>query len=235
MASDLSILYADQHLVAVVKPARVPTASDSSGDDSLLARVRRWNEARQSEGKKGYCVPIHFLDRPVSGLVLFGLSSKGSSRLNELFRARKLQKTYLAIVHGHPAAPRGRLEHELVKDKSHNLTSVAKPGDPAAKRSVLSYQEVARRGKLSMLLVRPETGRSHQIRVQLASLGTPIWGDVKYGAPEAWNGSIALHALRLSFQHPVSKEALELEAPTAASWQELWPEPWPLSETDFLN
>lgn len=231
MASDLSVLYSDRHLVAVVKPARVPTASDESGDDSLLARVRRWNEARQSEGKKGYCVPIHFLDRPVSGLVLFGLSSKGSSRLNELFRTRRLSKTYLAIVYGHPAQTSGRLEHDLCKDKVRNVTRVVSPGEAPddAKRSVLTYELVGRRGPLSMLLVRPETGRSHQIRVQLATLGTPIWGDVKYGAPEPWNGVIALHALRLSFQHPVSKETLELEAPLPEPWYELWPEPLPFS------
>lgn len=229
MATDLSILYSDRHLVAVVKPARVPTAADASGDDSLLARVRRLNAGQQSEGKKGYCVPIHFLDRPVSGLVLFALSSKGSSRLNELFRKRALQKTYLAIVAGHPAKPSGRLEHDLAKDKSQNLTRVvdAKDGGEDGKRSVLYYEEIDRHGPLSLLLVRPETGRSHQIRVQLASLGTPIWGDVKYGAPEPWRGVIALHALRLNFQHPVSKEPLDLEANPPETWRELWPKAWP--------
>ena len=228
MAHDLTILYADNHLVAVCKPARILTASDASGDDTLLARVRRWNEDRQVEGRKGYCVPIHFLDRPVSGLVLFGLSSKGAARLNEQFRQRLLSKTYVAIVHGRPAATEGRLEHYLAKDKQQNITRLTGAGDPDGKRSVLSYRVMAERGGLSWLQVNPETGRSHQIRVQLASMGTPIWGDRKYGAPESWEGCIALHALQLDLKHPTGKEKFQIKAPLPATWRDVWPEPWPL-------
>ncbi len=228
MAHDLTILYADNHLVAVSKPARIPTASDASGDDTMLARVRRWNEERQVEGRKGYCVPIHFLDRPVSGLILFGLSSKGASRLNEQFRQRLLSKTYIAIVHGRPPASEGRLEHYLVKDKQQNMTRITGPGHPEGKRSVLTYRVIAERAGLSWLLVNPETGRSHQIRVQLASLGTPIWGDLKYGAPEGWDGCIALHAWQLDLKHPTGKEKFRLQAPLPESWKAVWPEPWPI-------
>lgn len=223
MSSELSILFADRHLVAVAKPARVPVASDASGDDTLLERVRRWNLSQQEEGRKGYCVPIHFLDRPVSGLVLFGLSSKGASRLNEQFRSRSLQKTYIAIVHGRPKVVEAQLEHYLAKDKQLNVTRISHAKDPEAKRSVLSYRLVAEHKGLSLLLVQPETGRSHQIRVQLASLGTPIYGDSKYGASSQWDGVIALHAFQLTLKHPITKTEMKLEAPIPPRWDELWP------------
>lgn len=230
MDSTLSILFQDHHLVAVNKPARLPVASDHSGDQTLLEQVRSWNAQRQEAGKKGYCVPIHFLDRPVSGLVLFGLSSKGAARLNEMFQKRQLNKIYVAVVEGRPAKPRGRLEHFLVKDKTSNKTRITGPKDAEAKRSVLDYEVIATAGRRSWIRVQPETGRSHQIRVQLASLGTPIVGDGKYGSPLNWDGRIALHAFCLRLKHPVGGEPLVLEAPLPDYWTEIWPEPWPLQE-----
>jgi 23S rRNA pseudouridine1911/1915/1917 synthase len=231
MHQDLSILLLDRHFVAVAKPARVPTASDASGDDTMLERVRLWHSERQEEGKKGYCVPIHFLDRPVSGVMVFGLSSKGASRLNEQFRARTMQKTYVAIVEGRPAMREGQLEHYLAKDRATNMTGIVSAKHPDGKRSVLRYKVLSTVGDLSWVLVQPETGRSHQIRVQLASLGTPIYGDLKYGAREAWDGHIALHAFRLELKHPISKESLIIEAPLSQRWAQLWKEPLPLTES----
>ncbi len=230
MDSSLTILFQDHHLVAVSKPARLPVASDHSGDETLLERVRAWNSERQEAGKKGYCVPIHFLDRPVSGLVLFGLSSKGAARLNEMFRKRQLNKIYVAVVEGIPREPRGRLEHFLAKDKNSNLTRITGAKDPEGKRSVLDYEVIATHGHRSWIRVEPETGRSHQIRVQLASLGTPIVGDGKYGSSTNWDGRIALHAFCLHLKHPVGGKPLSLEAPLPAYWNEIWPEPWPLQE-----
>ncbi len=229
MEASLSILFQDQHLVAVNKPARLLVASDPSGDQTLLERVRIWNAARQEEGKKGYCVPIHFLDRPVSGLVLFGLSSKATARLNEMFRSRLLQKIYIAIVEGVPERKAGKLEHFLVKDKSSNLTRITGAKDPEGKLSILRYEVIAQHGDRTWIRVRPETGRSHQIRVQLASLGTPIIGDSKYGSRSTWDGRIALHAFCLQLKHPVGGAPLELEAPLPDYWTEMWPEPWPLT------
>jgi 23S rRNA pseudouridine1911/1915/1917 synthase len=192
--------------------------------------VRSWNAERQETGKKGYCVPIHFLDRPVSGLVLFGLSSKGAARLNEMFQKRQLNKIYVAVVEGRPEKPRGRLEHFLVKDKTSNKTRITGPKDSEAKRSILDYEVIATSGRRSWIRVQPETGRSHQIRVQLASLGTPIVGDGKYGSPLNWDGRIALHAFCLRLKHPVGGGPLVLEAPLPEYWTEIWPEPWPLQE-----
>ncbi len=228
MEATLNVLFQDNHLVAVSKPARLPVASDHSGDQTLLQMVRLWNAERQEEGKKGYCVPIHFLDRPVSGLILFGLSSKGAARLNEMFRKRLLQKVYVALVEGHPERSKGRLEHYLAKDKQSNLVRVTGAKDPEGKLSILDYEVIAQHGDRSWIRVKPETGRSHQIRVQLASMGTPIVGDGKYGASFAWEGRIALHAFCLHLKHPVGGTPMALEAPIPDYWTELWPQPWPL-------
>lgn len=228
MQSDFKIIHEDRHLVAVVKAARLPTASDASGDRTLLSLVRDWNAERQVEGRKGYCVPIHFLDRPVSGLVVFALSSKAAGRLNEQFRNRSLKKLYYAIVEGCPAAPEGQLVHHLKKDKGENFVSIVPPSDSEGKRCLLHYRVLETRKGLSWVEVLPETGRSHQIRVQLASLGTPIYGDKKYGAKHGWDGRIALHAAELTIKHPVGAERLPLRAPIDAAWKDIWPGAFPV-------
>ena len=225
----LKILFQDQHLIIVAKPARLLVASDLSGDQTLLQQVRLWNAERQAPGKKGYCVPIHFLDRPVSGIVVFALSSKAAPRLNELFKQRRLQKIYVAIVEGRPPVDQGRLEHFLVKDKSNNLVRTASAKDPAGKHSILDYQVLAAQNSRTWIKVQPETGRSHQIRVQLASMGTPIVGDGKYGAKSSWEGRIALHAFRVRLRHPVGGQPLTIEADLPDYWNQIWPEPWPIA------
>jgi 23S rRNA pseudouridine1911/1915/1917 synthase len=219
----LDIIYQDNHFVAINKPARLPVASDASGDETLLEQVRQWNTARQVEGRKGYCVPIHFLDRPVSGIVLFAISSKAATRLNEIFRSRQIKKEYLAVIECHPSKlPSGRIETWLSKDHDQNLTSVSTSKDPEAKRSILTVTpQKSLSAKTHLVLVQPETGRSHQIRAQLASVGCPIYGDVKYGGSRTWHNRIALHAWRLSFAHPVGKELLSFECKLPDYWQEL--------------
>lgn len=217
-ALTLNIIFHDRHFIAVNKPAGIGVGADDSGDDTLLGQVRRWNESRQVDGRKGYCVPIHFLDRPVSGVVLFGLSSKGAARLNEQFRNHTIRKTYLAIVEGAPAEDSGRLLHALKKIRERNQTVVTHQQDPDGKASELSYHVVSRHGGYSVLAVTPKTGRSHQIRVQLTTLNTPIVGDVKYGANGGWLGRIALHAAQLQLKHPVDKDILTLEAPLPEEW-----------------
>ncbi len=227
MQSSLEILFADRHLIAVNKPARIGVGSDDSGDETLLTAVREWNSERQQEGRKGYCVPIHFLDRPVSGVIVFALSSKAAARLNSQFRDRSIGKHYAAIVEGIPAEPRGTLEHWLVKDRGQNETRVSHARHPDAKLSRLSYECLAVADGRSFLLVKPETGRSHQIRVQLAAMGTPIFGDVKYGASSAWDGRIALHAWHLHLKHPVGNAPLQITAPFPPYWKEIWRGEWP--------
>lgn len=220
---EIPIIFEDNHLIAVVKPARLPVASDASGDVTLLTKIRDRHAEKQAEGKKGYCVPIHFLDRPVSGTIVFALSSKSATRLNEQFRNRTLKKRYFAIVEGVPKQSEGTLRHHLAKDKADNRVRIVHDRHPEGKLCILSFKVLASEGELSFVEVYPETGRSHQIRVQLASLGTPIYGDVKYGSSKTWDGRIALHARTLFVRHPVSKEELALVAPLDQAWQDLWP------------
>ena len=221
------IIYEDRHLVAVIKPARVPVASEDSGDTTLLSIVREWNKARQSTGKKGYCVPIHFLDRPVSGVILFAISSKAAARLNALFRDRLMKKTYLAVVHDAPELSDGKLEHWLSKDRDENFSKVVSPNTVDAKKCVLTFQVVAKGEGTSLIQVNPVTGRSHQIRAQFAAIGCPLLGDTKYGASNSWDGRIALHAMNLSFPHPVGGNPMSLSAPVPDYWQEIWSKEFP--------
>lgn len=219
---ELDIIFQDHHLIAVNKPAGMPVGTEDSGDKTLLEWVREWNAARQQAGKKGYCVPIHFLDRPVSGVIIFALSSKSAARLNEMFRAHKVSKVYWAVAEGGPDTPRAVLEHWLIKDRSTNITRVGVRGDEDAKYCKLTY-EVLEAGKSETLIeVRPVTGRSHQIRVQLSAVGCPLFGDKKYGAKSAWNGRVALHAAKLLIHHPVGGQPLELVAPVPRYWNEQW-------------
>lgn len=224
---DIPIIFEDNHLIAVVKPARLPVASDASGDVTLLTRIRDRHYAKQIEGRKGYCVPIHFLDRPVSGTIVFALSSKSATRLNEQFRNRSLKKRYFAIVEGIPERSEGELRHYLAKEKSDNRVRIVHEKHSDGKLCVLNYKVLDSLAGLSWIEVFPETGRSHQIRVQLGSLGTPIYGDVKYGASTPWDGRIALHAATLEISHPVSKDKLALRAPLDSAWLSLWPGPIP--------
>ena len=160
-------------------------------------------------------------------MIIFALSSKAATRLNEQFRNRSLKKRYFAIVEGTPKRSSDRLEHYLAKDKSDNKVRIVGNSHPEGKLCVLQYQVLQSQNDLSFVEVFPETGRSHQIRVQLASLGTPIFGDVKYGSKHPWESRIALHSATLEIRHPVSKEKLPLRAPLDQAWKELWMAPFP--------
>lgn len=224
LAPTLRILYEDHHCLVVDKPARLITASDKTGDDTLLELARAYHFARQAPGKKGYLVPLHFLDRPVSGVVMFALSSKAAARISEQFRKGLVHKVYRAIVEGAAiSAAVHSVDSYLLKDRDRNVTTVVPAKTPGAKASLLTYQSLGQRGPLSLLEVRPKTGRSHQIRVQLAQSGLPIYGDVKYGASSLWEHQIALHALAVTFTHPVAKTAVTVSTPPPAIWQTIWP------------
>lgn len=222
MTPPLKVLFEDKHCLVVMKPARLLTASDKTGDETLIELARAYNAAKQAEGKKGYLVPIHFLDRPVSGVVMLAVSSKAASRLNEQFRAGKIEKIYRAVVEGNPPADEGVLEDWLLKDKDDNVTTVVAPRTEGAKASKLEYKRLKSDGRLTLLEIRPKTGRSHQIRVQLSSRGMPIFGDTKYGASKAWDGMIALHAYQVTFAHPVEKNPVTVKAELPDYWQTLW-------------
>jgi len=217
------LIYEDKHCLAVGKPARMLTVSDESGDETLLTLVREYNSSRQQPGKKGYVAPVHMLDRPVSGLVVFAVSSKAAARLSELFRSRNMEKIYLAVVEGTPRAEEEELVDYLLKDRDSNTTKIVSPNAKDGKKCVLTYKFIRSFGGLSLLAVKPETGRSHQIRVQLANAGTVIYGDRRYGSQGDLDGAIGLHALRLKFPHPVTKEPIALFCAPPSNWQKMMP------------
>ncbi len=211
--SSLDILYLDNHLIAVHKPAGVLIQPDDSGEVSLLDQVKNWIKVEYKKPGKVYLGLVHRLDRPVSGVVVFARTSKGASRLSEQFRQKTTKKIYRALVEGIPEPRQASLTHYLRKEKSLKVTVFPRP-TPDAKEALLNYQVVEILPNTSLLDIQLHTGRFHQIRSQLAFIGHPIVGDKKYGAllciPK---GEIALHALRINFNHPTSKKEIIIECP----------------------
>lgn len=214
--ADLDVLYADNHLLAIAKPAGLPSVPDPSGDASLLDLAREW--VRETYAKPGnvYLGVVHRLDRPVSGVVVFARTSKAAARLSTQFRSGDTEKIYWGICNGRPAASEGRVEHWLAKRADRNLVGAhahqVTGGKLARTRWRVLAPALEETGSWIELV--PETGRPHQLRVALASLGCPLLGDVKYGAPQKLpDRSIALHARRLRLEHPTKREPIEIECP----------------------
>lgn len=210
---DLHVLFEDNHLIAINKRPGVLVQGDVTGDVPLSDLVKDYIKKEYKKPGAVFLGVVHRLDRPVSGVVVFARTSKSLERMNELFRNRETKKIYHAVVNGKPAPSSGTLIHWLVKDENRNKTTAYKRERDDGQRSELSYEITASSGGRSLLEVHPLTGRPHQIRVQLSTLGCPIAGDVKYGAAEPNDdASICLHASRLIFVHPVRKEVVTIEA-----------------------
>ncbi|NJB85444.1 23S rRNA pseudouridine1911/1915/1917 synthase [Lewinella marina] len=214
----LQVLYEDNHLIAVNKPAGYLSQSDATGDVTVMDLVKEYIKVRYGKPGDVFLGSIHRLDRPVSGVILFARTSKGLTRMTELFRERKVTKTYWAIVAEQPSPIEGRLEGYIYKDPQKNLSKVLPKANSnrhqGAKKAVLDYRLLGRVGSNVLLEVKPETGRPHQIRVQLAQqLDSPIRGDLKYGFRQAnEDGNINLHSRSLEFLHPVKKEHVRIVA-----------------------
>jgi 23S rRNA pseudouridine1911/1915/1917 synthase len=222
MTPPLTVLFEDNHCLAVAKPAGWLTMGDRTGDETLLERAKAYIKERYQKPGAVYLGVVHRLDRPVSGVVLFARTSKAAGRLSAQFREHQIEKVYWAWVDS-PAVPeQGVLQHALAKDAERNLTRVVAGSAAAGRESALAYRRLEVAAGRSLLEVRPETGRSHQIRVQLAAAGWPIAGDAKYGSRTRWShGAIGLHAQSLTFLHPVSSQPITVVCAVPTMWSKV--------------
>jgi len=208
------ILYEDNHLLIVNKKAGWPVQGDASGDRSVVEMSKAFLKKKYKKPGNVFAGLVHRIDRPVSGLVVIAKTSKALSRMTKSFQAREVEKYYLAVTLHKLPMERGFLENELLKDRIKNRVRAIGTPQKGSKKARLEYEVLAESGGCYLLGIRPLTGRSHQIRVQLAHAGAVIAGDLKYGAPTPLpDKSIALHARSLSFIHPVKKDPLEITAP----------------------
>lgn len=217
----LTVLYEDNHCLAVDKPARLLTMGDATGEQTLLDFAKDY--IKRAYGKPGavFLGVVHRLDRPVSGVVLFARTSKAAARLSEQFRERSVEKIYRAIVEGVPPERDTVLQDWLWKDPGRNVTQTVREGTPGAQQAALAIKRLETNDSRSLVEVKPVTGRSHQIRVQLASRGWPILGDAKYGSNVRLDGNIALHASSLTFRHPTKGEEVTVTADPPDGWSRL--------------
>lgn len=211
----MTVLYEDNHIIAVNKTCNEIVQGDKTGDTPLSEIVKAYIKDKYNKPGEVFLGVTHRLDRPTSGVVLFARTSKALTRLNEMFKSHeKIQKTYWAIVQNAPKQPQAKLENWLVRNEKQNKSYVAKPGTKDAKLAVLTYSTIATSDNYTLLEIQLETGRHHQIRCQLAAIGCPIKGDLKYGAKRSNpDGGISLHARKIAFIHPVSKQEICITAP----------------------
>lgn len=208
------VLYEDNHIIIVSKRAGEIVQGDKTGDVPLSETVAAYLKEKYSKPGNVFVGVPHRLDRPVSGVVVLAKTSKALSRLNDMFRAGSVDKRYLAIVKNKPEEPHGRLENWLVRNEKQNRSYAYDKEMPGSKKAVLNYKLVASSVNYNLLEVELLTGRHHQIRCQLAKMGCPIKGDLKYGSERSNpDGSISLHAFHVTFEHPVSHEMIDVKAP----------------------
>ena len=210
----LEILYEDNHIIAVNKQPSDIVQADKTGDEPLSEKVKKYIKKKYNKPGAVFLGVVHRIDRPVSGVIIFAKTSKALSRLNTLFREKKIKKTYLAIVKNKPSPTKNTLVHYLKKNNLKNKSSAFKKSVEGSLKSELEYELIKSLDNYYLLKITPKTGRHHQIRVQLSTIGSPIKGDLKYGAKRSnKNASINLHAYKVEFTHPVKKNNIIISAP----------------------
>lgn len=210
----MTVVYEDNHIVVVNKTSSEIVQGDKTGDTPLSEMVKQYLKEKYNKPGNVFIGVTHRLDRPVSGLVVFAKTSKALPRLNEMFRNGEVKKTYWAIVKECPKETEGELVHYLVRNEKQNKSYAYDKEVKNSKKAVLHYKLIGHSQNYYLLEVDLKTGRHHQIRCQLAKMGCPIKGDLKYGSPRSNpDGSICLHARTVQFVHPVSKEMIRLTAP----------------------
>ncbi|MRX48067.1 RluA family pseudouridine synthase [Pedobacter puniceum] len=212
--TDKDVLYEDNHLIAIYKKAGWIVQVDDTGDLSLDDMVKKYIAEKYQKPNGAFLGVVHRLDRPVSGVILFAKTSKALDRINKMFKERQMHKTYWAVVRQKPRKMEGKLIHWLVKNPKKNITTAYDEEVKGSQRAELNFKVLGFLDGYYLIEVDPITGRPHQIRVQLATLGSPIVGDNKYGYPRgSRKKSICLHARRLQFVHPVKNEPVDIFAP----------------------
>jgi 23S rRNA pseudouridine1911/1915/1917 synthase len=214
MNHELQILYEDNHVIVINKRASDIVQGDKTGDETMPDHIKEYLKVKYEKPGNVFCGVVHRLDRPTSGAVVFARTSKALERLNAQFRDKETNKIYWAIVETKPVKSEDTLVHFLKKNEKQNKSYASPTETPGSKKAILHYKLIASSDKYHLLEVRLETGRHHQIRVQLSTIGCLIKGDVKYGARRANpDASISLHARYLDFIHPTSKEVIKITAP----------------------
>lgn len=220
----MNVIYEDNHIIVVNKESGEIVQGDKTGDTPLSDCVKDYLKRKYQKPGNVFLGVVHRLDRPVSGLVVFAKTSKALSRLNEMFRKGEIHKTYWAIVKNAPKEPSGRLTHWICRNEKQNKSYAYNSEVSGSKKAVLDYRLLASGDNYHILEIRLLTGRHHQIRCQLSAMGSPIRGDLKYGAQRSNpDGSISLLSRHVEFVHPVSKELVSLDAPLPKDnlWQKI--------------
>ncbi|MBR6286443.1 MAG: RNA pseudouridine synthase [Bacteroidaceae bacterium] len=210
----MTVVYEDNHIIIVNKSSSEIVQGDKTGDTPLSETVKEYIKVKYHKPGNVFLGVVHRLDRPVSGLVIFARTSKALPRLNEMFKNNDVHKTYWALVKDRPKKDEGELVHWLVRNERQNKSYAYDREVPNSKKAILSYRLIGRSDNYYLLEVNLKTGRHHQIRCQLAAMGCPIKGDLKYGSKRSNpDGSICLHSRHVNFIHPVSKEVIDVTAP----------------------
>ncbi len=205
---DLKVVYEDNHLLVVIKPQNVLSQQDSTSDTDMLSLCKEYLKAKYNKPGEVFVGLVHRLDRPTGGLMVFAKTSKAASRLSEQIKSGEFCKEYLTVVVGKPREASAKLTHYLKKDELNNVVRVVPMLESGAKKCELTYKTLDYNDKLSLLNVKLLTGRSHQIRVQMSTIGNPVFGDVKYRGDIVKGYNLALWAYKLVFMHPTTKQVL---------------------------